>query len=118
MWGGEAAGLKFTEAGEFARGIHVQQPEEEPAAAGASHMGVDEPDPAPTPAPAPEPARKPQWGAWVAAGEGGEAAAAEAADEEMADAEAEGDAPGEDENIARERPVGSGAGLRCVLSWI
>ena len=88
----------------------MQPPEEEPAAAGASHMGVDEPDPAPTPAPPPEPLNKPQWGAWVAAGEGGEAAAPEAADEDMAGAEAEeGDAPGEDENIARERPVGSGA---------
>ena len=109
MWGGAAAGLKFTEAGEFARGIHVQPPEEEPAAVGASHMGVDEPDPAPPPAPAPEPARAPQWGAWVAAGEGGEGAAPEAADEDMAGTEAEeGDAPGEDENIARERPVGSG----------
>ena len=110
VWVGVAAGLKFTEAGEFARGIHVQQPDEEPASADASHMGVDEPDPAPTPAPAPEPARQPQWGAWVAASEGGEAAAAEAPDEDMADAEEEeGDAPSEDQNIARERPVGSGA---------
>ena len=82
-----------------------------------AHGASTSPDPAPTPAPAPEPLRNPQWGAWVAAGEGGEAATAEAAAEEMADAEAEeGDAPADDENIARERPVGSGAVVRCVVS--
>ena len=115
MWPGVAAGLKFTEAGEFARGIHVQQPEEAPAEAGTSHMGVDEPDPNPTPAPAPEPAKKPQWGAWVAASEGDEAGAAAPADEDMPDAEEAGEGPNEDENIARERPVGSGAVLRRHL---
>lgn len=104
-------GLNFTEAGEFARGIHMQAPEEAPAEVGASHMGVDEadPDPNPTPAPAP-PSQAAQWGAWVAAGEGGEAEAAAADDVDMAEAEAEeGAGAAEDTSLTRERLVGSGA---------
>jgi U4/U6.U5 tri-snRNP-associated protein 1 len=107
-----AVGLAFTEAAEFARGIHVAAPDEAPAEPGASHMGVDEADPNPTPAPPADPPKKPAaWGAWVAAGEGGEGGAAAAADADMPDAEAEEDdgAAAEDGSLVREKPVGSGA---------
>lgn len=110
MWGA-TVGLNFTEAGEFARGIHMQAPEEAPAEAGASHMGVDEADPDPNPVPAPAPpSQAAQWGAWVAAGEGGEAEAVAADDADMAEAEAkEGAGTAEDTSLTRERLVGSGA---------
>lgn len=113
--------MAFTEAAEFARGIHVEEAAAKERAESSSHMGIDDDvdlsEKAPGKAAKAEPAADAKWGAWVAAG----ADADEATDEDMADAdEDDGNGATEEllaESVTRERNVGKG-GQHFPLLWI